>query len=221
MKNILIVCFIAVVLVVGGAYFYFKKPIPSTTSTVDTAGWKTYSDPAGFSLKYPPDVVINSGSKDTTHRNLSVSSELVSEIQDQPIVGGMAEAIKDKEALAKGEIAGAGFASDAQIVKIGSLNGKVATTLSQFEVCSVVFARSLTFYPNNYRVMIGSSGNKDQIISEMPEFFKLDKANCGDQKMWSNTEGFLQALKTHQGGAAAQSWYDTFDEIIKTITIKP
>jgi hypothetical protein len=172
---------------------------------------------------YPPDVIINGDSKNTAQNSLSLTSEPINEIQDQPIIGGKDEAIKDKEALAKGKITGDGFASDVQLIKLGQLNGKESTTLAQFEICSVMFYKRLTFYPNNYRVMIGFSGNKEEIIAQMPEYFNIDTVNCGNQKVWNvdKTDAFLLALKNHQGSKSAQNWYDTFKGIIKTITFRP
>lgn len=192
------------------------------TVMVDTTGWKTYTDQkAGFSLQYPPDVAFNSESKSLTQNDLWVTSEPMNEIQDRPIVGGINEAIADREALAKGEIAGAGFASEADIVKVGALNGKTATTLAQFEACSVMFVRTFTFYPNNYRVTIGFSGVKDQIMGDMPDYFQIDTKKCGDQKMWKSdkNQNFLQTLKNGMGGTSAQNWYDTFNAVVKSITL--
>lgn len=200
-----------------------KNPQP-TIPTANTTDWKTYADEkAGFSLQYPNDVILNAESKGATQNILSISSEPIDQIKDQPIYGGKEEAIKDKEALAKGELTGASFAADVQVVNLGPLNGKESTILSQFEVCSVMFYKTLTFYPNNYRVLIGFSGVKEQIVAQMPDYFKIDAANCGDQKVWNldKTQAFVQALKNHQGSPSAQNWHDAFEQIIKTIKITP
>jgi len=158
---------ILLVVIIGavGAFIYFKNPDVSFLNlkqtadkkTVDTSGWKTYSNTeAGFSFKYPPSVIFdNEANKDNpTPSELFVSVEKLSDIpEDMRVFMGRNDAIAQKDLLAKGSVEGS--------VKIGSLYGGTGMKLSQFEVCSVILSRTLTFYPNDYRVIITLVFQKD------------------------------------------------------------
>jgi len=108
-------------------------------------------------------------------------------------------------------------------VKIELLNGLVRSTHSQFEVCSVMFVRRLTFFQGDYRIILSLIGPEKQMEESMPEFFVIDEKNCGKNLMW-NTEKrdtFDDVLKRKEGKGMAQAWYDTFDEIVSTISLIP
>lgn len=188
---------------------------PTTAETIsDISQWKTYtSDEAGFSLKYPDSVLLEVETRAATQPVLRISAEKLSDIpEDLPSLMGRNGALKQKAELAKGEEA---------TFRIGPLYGKLGMNLSQFEICSVIFFRSLTFYPGDYRVIISLAGPKEEIMDSMPEFFTVDSANCGDERIWNQDKisTFEQTLKQKNGGEEGQKWYDTFDEIIKTITL--
>lgn len=188
---------------------------PPITSVPKPVEWKTYTNTeTGFSLKYPDTVLFESELKGATKPVLLVSVEKLSNIaQDMPLRMGRTDALKEKADLEKG--------GGETVVKIGSLYGNLGMTLSQFEVCSVILTRSLTFYPGDYRVIISLVGPKKAIMDSMPEFFTVDKANCGTQTVWnrSNPKNFEETLAKKQGAGMAQEWYNTFDEIVKTITL--
>lgn len=218
---------VLLVVIVGavGAFIYFKNPAISIFNLqqsngkkgVDTSNWKTYSNTeAGFSFKYPPSVLFNNeANKDNpTQPELLVSTEKLSDIpEDMPVFMGRNDAIAQKDLLAKGNVEDS--------IKIGSLYGGVGMKLSQFEVCSVILSRTLTFYPNGYRVIITLAGPKESIMDSMPEFFTVDEKNCGMNRMWNqeNKNSFSDTLKQGKGKGAAQGWYDTFDSIVKTVTL--
>lgn len=189
-----------------------SEPTGATPSTVE---WKTYTNTeAAFSLKYPSSVLLNADSKGTQQIVLNVVTEKLADIpEDLPQSMGRVDALKEKDRLAKGE--------GVNLVKIGSLNGQVETILSQFEVCSTLFTRKLTFFTGDYRVILTLVGQKNIIIADMPEFFKVDSANCGSQQVWNQDKisAFEPALAKKQGKGAGQNWYDTFDAIVKTITV--
>ncbi len=125
---------------------------------------------------------------------------------------GRKDALLQKEQLLKGE------AGD---VKIGSLYGSLGMTLAQFEMCSVILTRSITFYPGDFRVIISLAGPKAAIMDSMPDFFTVDEANCGTKRIWNQDKiaTFEQTLAAKKGQGAGQDWYDTFDAIVKTITL--
>jgi hypothetical protein len=99
----------------------------------------------------------------------------------------------------------------------------MTSVLSRFEVCSVLFERTLVFYPGAYKVTISLDGPTQDIIASMPEFFMTDPVNCGDQPVWNRDKmgEFMPTLAQGKGKGAAQAWYDTFTRIIQTITFPP
>lgn len=189
----------------------------SPVMPTDTSSWAVYTDKeAGFSFKYPPSrVLVNYSETDSIDGLfLSVASEKLTDIpEDLPSFMGRKDALLEKELLDSGTAVGA--------VKIGSLNGNVSSEYSRFEVCSLFFARELKFYPGEYRVMLILTAPKEQVIVEMPEFFQIDEANCGSQTMWklNQIENFDGLLQKNQGKGVAQEWYNTFNDIVKTIEL--
>ena len=54
----------------------------------------------------------------------------------------------------------------------------------------------------------------------MSQYFLIDEKACGKEKYrWSDMDQFYQDLIEKNGSTPAQGWYDTFDEIIKTLSI--
>lgn len=218
------IVFLIVIVGAVSAYIYFKKSgttIPLvqniiTKTTEDTSSWKTYTNTeAGFSFKYPPSVLFDSKAENSaTQSELLVSAEKLSDIpEDLPSFMGRNDAMASKELLAKGE--------NKDFVKIGSLNGTFGMRLSQFEICSIILSRTLTFFPGEYRVIITLAGPQDAIMNSMPEFFTVDEKNCGSNRMWNqeNKSSFSDTLKQGKGKGAAQEWYDNFDAIVKTLKL--
>jgi len=85
----------------------------------------------------------------------------------------------------------------------------------------VRFGRSVAFYPGEYRVIVSLAGPKESIISAMPEFFKVDSVNCGDEKVWDldKMDEFRTTLEKGEGKGAAQEWFDTFEKIISSFKL--
>ena len=190
------------------------SPAPITLQ-VDTTDWLTYTDnEAGFTFKYPRSILINEETKNSTELVMSVSSEKLSDIpEDLPLSMGRKDALKQKADLVQMD--------GINIRKIGDLNSQVSTTYSQFEVCSVIFSKKLTFYPGEYRVILTLSGPKEKIMSEMPGFFTVDPANCGTNLMWNqeNKSDFETTLAKLQGIGIAQDWYNYFYLIVNTLEL--
>ena len=161
----------------------------------DTTGWLTYTNKkAGFSFDYPRSVLINGELKNADELVLSVAVEKLTDIpEDLPMMMGRNDAIKQKTELMS--------ATGGDILNIGSLNGQIAYGYAQFEVCSVFFSRSLTFYPGEYRVRLGLAGPIEKIQADMPSFFKVDSTNCGEKPVWNldMIEVFETTLRNQKG----------------------
>lgn len=191
-------------------------PSPATTA-IDTSNWQTYNNPeVGFSFKYPASVELETTDTIPNPNKLllSVNAEKLSDIPEElPMFMGRNDALAEKDRLAKGEGEG--------LIKIGSIYGQTTTTLSQFEVCSVMFYKKLTFYYGDYRIMVSLSAPKDLVIKQMPNFFKLDPNNCGENKMWDRDQNFdfNKTLQQQLGTGIAQEWYNTFEAIGKTFSL--
>lgn len=183
-------------------------------TTPNTTGWQTYTNSeAGFSFKYPSSVIL-SENPNATKQTLTVTVDKVATLPDElPLSLGRIDALSEKARLEKNE--------GEELIKIGALNGQTQTILSQFEVCSVLFTRQLTFFPGEYRVILTLVGPQQTIITEMPEFFSSDKTNCGSQPVWNRDkiDTFEPMLKRQQGRGMAQEWYDTFDQIVQTVSL--
>ncbi|MCR4264516.1 MAG: hypothetical protein NUV98_07445 [Candidatus Roizmanbacteria bacterium] len=188
---------------------------PSVSSIPDTVEWKTYTNAeAGFSLKYPTSVLFEAAAEGAIQPVLFIRVEELSSIpEDLPLRMGRTDALSEKADLATGE--------RENTVTIGSLYGHLDMTLSQFEICSVILNRSLTFYPGEYRVIVSLVGSEDAIMDSMPDFFTVDTVNCGTQRIWNQSKIslFQETLAQKKGQGAGQEWYDTFDAIVKTIVL--
>jgi len=216
-----------------------NTPAPETgmrtlrTTMKPDGTWLTYTNTdAGFTLKYPPSVRFDTGDggdmgdeRDT----LTIAVEKMSDIPEEyPLGMDRKTAVADREALEKGKAQTIGdFASSDALIPLntdsGVLNARMNSVLSRFEVCSVLFNRSLTFYPGEFRVRITLDRDEKSIVESMPEFFTSDAKNCGEQMMWVRSADkmgqFLPTLARGEGKGAGQAWYDAFDGIIQTITL--
>jgi|GEM_PF-5225451 hypothetical protein len=224
--SVVVAILVLLVIVLGIAVFALSKRVNETSSTqdtdisesqsdkkIDTSNWKTYSDPKiGFSFKYPDTVLINDESGNTDKLILYVSSEKLSDIPDVlPLRMGRLDLLEERDRLTKGEGEG--------LIKIGGLYGQTSTILSQFEVCSVIFSKNMTFYPGAYHVRLSLSGPKNEIMADMPDFFTTDPENCGTSKTWNfdRMSVFESTLADNKGAGMGQTWYNTFYDILDTL----
>jgi len=199
----------------------FKFIEPKFVEPINTSSWKTFTNPeAKFTLKYPSNIVLGD--------NLSITSTKIDQLEDElPLQYGKQIALIDRQALNQGKYGeNIDFALEQskKVIKIDNKYAKSFMVLARYEVCDVVFERKLIFYNNNYQVIISLVGDRGKIISSMPEYFTIDKVNCGEMKIWDfdnqAIDNFYQALIEHKGSEIVQNWYDTFDDIVKTIEIK-
>ena len=190
------------------------SPLPQQEAKIiDTSDWLTYTDKkAGFRMKYPKDVTFGDAYNDL-QMNIYISTEKLTDIpEDLPMAMGRDAALAEKERLMK--------AGEGTIIKdFPPLRGEESMILSQFEVCSILFDRRLTFYPGEYRVIISLSGAKEKIVQDMPKYFKVDQESCGTKLIWDHEKinEFRELLHDGKGDGAAQEWYDTFDAMIGSI----
>ncbi len=207
-------------------------PAPQMTPTVSPQpalrmnpgpDWRTYADATtGMTLRYPPSVSLNTAAVPSGNSLLSVSVEALSSIPEElPLGMGRNAALSDKSSLEQGSAVNPGdFTASNDAIRVGGkYNGRVSMVLSRFEVCSVLFIRTLVFYPGEYRVTLTLSGDIKSIQQDMPSFFMVDPANCGGQTVWNRQtrESFLTALAEGKGTGRGQDWYDSFDGIVSSI----
>ena len=195
-------------------------------STVDiktTNDWQLYEDKtAGFSLKYPKDIILNQNKYDLL--SLNIKSEEIDNL-DYLMNYNKETAEGDRQELIKGDY-GKGpdwpLSVSKKVRSLGSVNGQEFMVFSRFEVCDVTFERKLIFYNNGYQTIITLYNNKDNIISNNPQYFKTDQANCGSMKIWDveKKEQFYQDLVAESLSEDAQTWFNLFDDIINTINIE-
>ena len=103
-----------------------------------------------------------------------------------------------------------------------TINAQEYMVLSRFEVCDVTFERKALFFVDDRRIKITIKGNKDLIVSTMPEYFEKNEENCQDALIWNfDKQGdFYKTLAEGKGSTEAQSWFDSFDKIIDTISFE-
>lgn len=268
---IIILGIILVVGIIGGAYYLgARKPtnvvlvptpatsshppqpivihqVPSPTSKIsnETLNWKIYSDPkAGFSFKYPTNVMLSSdqSNKPNTNFKLGIDSKMIDSIVAvfQPI-----GATSQKDIQARQEMERQLLQQEASMITSGQLpqfkNGipteesgyfftkvdKIGNiyaadyinTAGYGNACNVHFDRGILFYSNSYRVMISITPiDITPIVQSMPDYFnKYNNTWC-----WSNSKftdpgsSFRNAILSGKGSSTAQSWYAVLDQILST-----
>ncbi len=193
--------------------------------------WSFYEDKrAGFSLRYPKEIkMIKEGEllDDFEEIALSVMSRKIDSL-DYPSGYNKKTALNDRGELAKGNY-GKGpdwpIESSKEVRDLGEINGQEFIVLGRFEECDVIFERKLIFYHNDYQIVVTLQGNKENIISENPQYFYSKEESCGDLKIWTQTkvdprDEFYEELKSDELDGSAQEWFVLFDEIMSTLEIE-
>jgi hypothetical protein len=188
----------------------------------ETDLWKYYEDTeARFAIKYPHDVIF--GGEEEGEYKLFIKKGKISELNDT--MGYDREtALKNIESLKNNEYGqSVDFAlEESQNVRnLGSVNAQEFMVLSRFEICNVIFERKLYFFNNEHQIVITLTGPKNEIVESMPEYFEINKENCGDEKIWDfEKQGqFFDDLENNNGSTVAQNWFNTFNQIVGTIEI--
>jgi len=179
---------------------------------------------AGFSLEYPSTIGIDAGGNETPDKlTLSIAVQKVEDL-DAPLGNDRQTAALNMKALKKIE-----FGPDMdfllqdskRIFAIGTIYGKSFMTLGRFEVCSIVFDRSLIFYRNDYQVRLTLHAPATAMVESMPHYFTTDTANCGQEKVWDSQNNaqarFYADLTSGKASPLAEQWFTTFDRIVRSI----
>ncbi len=191
------------------------------------ASWKLYEDKAaGFSLKYPADLILHQPDDNYSQSNLElyIGSGKIESLSD-PMGYDKETAIKVEQALRQGnygEPINMPLDVSRKVKNLGPINAQQFMVLSQLDACDLRLDKHLIFFNNNYEVLITLQGSKDAIISENPQYFTVDEENCGEETMWNfdKQDQFYQDLVDGKLTGEAQKWFNLFDDIVDTINIK-
>ncbi len=188
----------------------------------ETDLWNFYeNDVSGLSIKYPHNVSF--GENDDDLFTLRIESNLVDSLEGT--MGYNEEtALENIIALESGE-----YGEDVdfplevskKVVDVDGINAQEFMVLGRFEVCDVILERKLYFFNNDYQIVVILFASANKIIESMPEYFELNKDNCGDSEIWNfdKQSDFYKTLENNQGSEITQEWFDTFDDIVNSIEI--
>lgn len=191
----------------------------------ETDMWKVYSDEKiGFSIKYPGNVRLAAKDefiKDSESIVMKIETKNIGQM-DLPWDLNKQEAQKNIEALAGGQY---GVKYDEPVPAsekartVGFLFAQDFVVLSRFDICNVTLERRLLFYFNNKSIVVTIYGPISKVRKLASDYFALDKANCGTDLRWdfNKKDAFYKMLADQKGPAELQEWFDTFDQIAKTI----
>jgi cell division protein ZapA (FtsZ GTPase activity inhibitor) len=203
----------------------------SVLDTKNTDDWILYEDAtAGFSLKYPKDLMFNKDFRFNYPLLLTVESYKLGSIND-PMTSKEKEE-EDQQELIKGNY-GRNFnftiEESKKVIDLGSINGKEYMVLQEFDVSDIQFKRKLKFYhdgyTNDYAIYIVLSGDKYKIMSENPQYFihQEETEHSNITEYWDSknnkTNEFYKDLANDSLSGSAKVWYDLFDDIVDTIKI--
>jgi len=206
------------------------------TNTAPT-GWKMYDDSTtGVSFEYPDTATMGVPASYPNDLTLDVSIKKVADLPSEGTLGmDKATAEKDVGSLKTGkygENVDSPVVESEKVIEVGSQYAKEYMVLARFDVCSVTFERTVIFYVGTgdnyddyYQVMITMGGPVDQIKKDMPDYFAIDEANCGNEEIWDpNTDNvqdnFYKKVAEGAGTGEAQTWYDDFTKLSESIVIK-
>jgi len=205
--------------------FIIKNFDKTKKETLEEPKQKTYIDSeAGFSLEYPSSIVTGD-SEEPSDLVLQIIKGQVDSFGGLGWMGYYNKeiALKDEQALDEGEfgeLMDFVFQDSKKVTKIDNKYIKDFIVFSRFEVCDIVFERRVVFYNNGYQIIVVLSGGKDDIIASMVQYFLIDEKACGKGKyQWNDMDQFYQDLIGKNSFTPAQGRYDTFDGIIKTLSI--
>ncbi len=228
LKSLLVLAFLVVVI----AGYYYKKssdnkisdsqsPIVGTidysnnqkSKDEETVNWQNYQDPSGiFSLKYPESSAVNSDAKET---KISTKVETIADL----VKNGFA-AEKEKEALENGKLGDIATGSFSDSNKIIMLDGGKATAKEYIIFadklkCEVDMILNLIFYYSDKRVKI--SYQIDNFAVRVPADYLVASDKCENKLL--NESRFFANLSTGKVNGELQTFYNDFDEIVKSIKI--
>lgn len=175
---------------------------------------------AGIKIRYPSNVVMDDSEGDI---KLTLNVELIDELE-----GTMGfdkdTAITNKEALLAGvygEDVDFPFDASKKVVEVDGIKAQDFIVFGRFEICDARFERKLYLFNNDYQIVLSLSLDSDKAISSLPEYFTLNKENCGEEKIWNieKQDELYSKLVLGEDLGVVSDWFNTFDSIIKTIEI--
>ncbi|PLX27968.1 hypothetical protein C0583_01890 [Candidatus Parcubacteria bacterium] len=190
----------------------------------ETDMWPVYEDEkVGITLKYPLDVGMNSMNEWPI--SLHVESTKIDNLNG-PMGFDQDTARTNMLLLPTGEYGNSvdfPLKESKKVREIDDTYAQEFMVLSRFDVCSVLFERSLYFFNNDYQILITLKADPGQIIKENLEYFQIDNMNCGDESIWNfdKQAEFYTQLVENKGSDFAQDWFNKFDKISNTIKFIP
>lgn len=188
--------------------------------------WKLFEDEiVGFSFRHPKDLEFI---QNINYSGLSffVTTSRI-DFMDNSRFNNTELALSNIRELSEGNFGGVSdFVSPTskKVRNLGPINAQDFMVSGRFEVCDVVFERSLVFYHNNHKVKITLFGDKEKIIKDNPKYFMIGEGDykCGDFQIWNPDyrDKFYLDLKNNLLSGDAQEWFNLFDDIVDTIKIK-
>ncbi len=207
-----------------------EKTLIAESGVQDNTAFTAYPE-LGVEFRYPADVPwieLRKQPLPADKLSIGLRVEPVADLasgQDGPEIS-REEAQKEQEALSKGEFGD----PDVDFVVDGSrkvvplakgVNAKTFVVLSRFEVCDLTFDHVAIFYWNNCRFTLHVSGPVKAIVSDNPELFFKDKANCGEALVWNYpdnaSQAFFKKLLSGSAGKHAERWSRLFDQVLQDI----
>ena len=193
--------------------------IENSANSIDiTQDWKTYTDKTiGFSFKYPENITINTDITkimDSVPVYMNVLVSKMSTTVDKQSSSYQFSDTAEKEGLEKGQSLG-----DITVKVVKLNNGKyvqVTTVLAAYDECDVRTRRDIIFYINDYKIFINYVYNQGRSLIST-KYLTTNK-NCGQEQVWKSQEtALLDFYNGSFSNKVLQTWFNTLDQIIKTI----
>ena len=192
----------------------------------ETDLWQYYeSEDAGFSLKYPHNIILNAGNVDRNSDQYSLSINVDNVDSLEGTMGYNEEtALKNIAFLEKGEYGeGVDFSlsNSEKVRNLGKVNAQEFAVLSRFEICDVAFEKKLYFFNNHHQIVITLYAPRPLFFDNLSDYLTVNESNCGQEKIWdmenNKPEQFYSDLEDEKMPENIQTWYSTFNKVIDTI----
>jgi len=127
-------------------------------------------------------------------------------------------AISERDALESGDFGpdtDFSYEPSKKVVKVSDTFVKEFLVFSRYDICDVNFDWESHFYNNGYQVLIKLTADSDKIVESMDQYFRYDKANCSNKKVWDfeKQDEFYDKLMSGQLTGLSSEWFDAFDSI--------
>jgi hypothetical protein len=201
----------------------FPKEQQTQISKSET--WEKYDNSeVGFSFKYPSSLTFlkeNEYNKDSKMSFIKIEIQDIGKVEN-PMDFNFDDAMINIESLSSGKFGleyNFPFAPSKTVKSVGFLFAQDFLVIARFELCSVTLERKLLFYFNNKQMVLSLFAPIDLLLETMPNYFTIDKNNCGDVHIWNQEKqtDFYNSLKAGNASPIIQKWFDQFDEISETI----